>query len=216
MDLNALVAVAQTTPGPAGPGELADLLPDLVRVAWFLVGFGAVFLVGRFVVAPVVERTARQRNRNNRTLVEAVSRYVRLLAVVVALVVGISAAGYGDLLGDSALVVAAGTIVVGVAGQAVIGSLVSGVALVADPEFNVGDYIEWPDDERVVRSITLRVTRVQTQDCTLVTVPNTRLTGEAVSRPYAGVAPGSRNTSVSATTTTWTRRSRACAPPPTR
>jgi small-conductance mechanosensitive channel len=185
MDPTVAAVVAQTTPGPAGPAELADLLPDVVRVAWFLVGFGVVFLPGRFVVAPLIERATRQRNRNNRTLVEAVSRYVRLLAVVLGLVVGVSAAGYGGFLSDSALVVAAGTIVVGVAGQTVIGSLVSGVALVADPEFNVGDYIEWPDDEGVVRSITLRVTRVQTLDGTLVTVPNTRLTSEAVSRPYA-------------------------------
>jgi small-conductance mechanosensitive channel len=129
-----------------GPDELVDLLPDLVRAGWFLVGF--------------------------------------LLVLLVALFVGAGAAGFGQVLQNSALVIAAGTLAIGVAGQTVIGSLVSGLALVADPEFNVGNYIEWADREGEVRSITLRVTRVHTPDGELVTIPNTTLTSEAVARPY--------------------------------
>jgi small conductance mechanosensitive channel len=81
-------------------------------------------------------------------------------------------------------VVAAVTLAVDVAGQTVIGSLVSGLVLVADPEFNVGNYIEWDDGEGEVRSITLRETRVVTPDGELVTVPNTVLTERAITRPY--------------------------------
>ncbi|MEF8819934.1 MAG: mechanosensitive ion channel domain-containing protein [Haloferacaceae archaeon] len=176
--------VAQTTPGPVGPAEIPDLLPSLLRVGWFLAGFVLVVLVGRVVVEPLLARGLRARNQNNATLVEAVSRYLRLFVVVLAVFVGAGAAGYGGFVSDSALVVAAGTLAVGVAGQTVIGSLVSGVVLVADPEFNVGNYIEWDEGEGVVRSITLRVTRVQTPDGTLVTVPNTHLTSQAVARPY--------------------------------
>lgn len=93
-------------------------------------------------------------------------------------------AGFGGLVTDSALVIAAGTLALGVAGQAVIGSLISGLVLVTDPEFNVGNYIEWADGEGEVRSITLRVTRVVTPDGELVTIPNTVLTGGAITRPY--------------------------------
>ncbi|MFC6726959.1 mechanosensitive ion channel family protein, partial [Halobium palmae] len=77
-----------------------------------------------------------------------------------------------------------GTLALGVAGQTVVGSLISGLVLVADPEFNVGDYIEWADGEGTVRSITLRVTRVQTLNGELVTIPNTVLTSQPVTRPY--------------------------------
>jgi small-conductance mechanosensitive channel len=178
----------QTTPtpvaGPVGPAGLADYWPALVRGAWFLVGFVAITLVGWFVVEPLVGRYVRRRNRNNPTIQEAVSRYIRLLSLVVALFVAAGIAGYGGLIGDSALVIAAGTLAIGVAGQTVIGSLVSGLVLVTDPEFNVGDYIEWADREGTVQSITLRVTRVLTPDGELVTVPNTTLTGQAVTRPY--------------------------------
>jgi small-conductance mechanosensitive channel len=89
--------------------------------------------------------------------------------------VGAGVAGYGGFLTNSAL---------GVAGQAVIGSLVSGLALVVDPEFNVGDFIEWAEGEGTVQSITLRVTRVRTPDGELVTVPNTMLAEQAIARRY--------------------------------
>jgi len=170
--------------GPVGPEGLADYWPLVVSGVWFLVGFVAVAVVGWFVLEPLVARFVRRRNSNNPTIQEAVSRYVRLFVLVVAFFVAAGVAGYGDLIGDSALVIAAGTLAVGVAGQAVIGSLVSGLVLVADPEFNVGDYIEWADNEGTVQSITLRVTRILTPDGELVTVPNTLLTGQAITRPY--------------------------------
>lgn len=178
------VALATTTsPPPVGPEGLSDYGPLVVRGAWFLGGFLAVVLVGWLVVEPLVARYIARRNRNNPTIREAVSRYVRLL-VVVAVVVAAGVAGYGDLIGDSALVVAAATLAIGVAGQTVIGSVVSGLVLVVDTEFNVGDYIGWEDTEGTVQSITLRVTRVLTPDGTLVTVPNTTLTSGAVTRPF--------------------------------
>jgi len=179
------VAQVTTTPPPAvGPEGIVDYWPSLVRGAWFLAGFVAVVLVGWFVVEPLVARYVRRRNSNNPTIREAVQRYVRLLVVVVAFFVAAGVAGYGDLIGDSALVIAAATLAIGVAGQTVIGSIVSGIVLVTDPEFNVGDYIEWADGKGTVQSITLRVTRVLTLDGELITVPNTALTSQAITRPY--------------------------------
>ena len=178
---------ATPTPTPGvGVGELADYWPVVIRGLWFLGGFLVATLFGWFVAAPLVSRAVRRRNRNNPTIEDAIARYVRLLAVVVAFFVGAGVAGYGQFLSNSALVIAAGTLAVGVAGQTVIGSLLSGLVLVLDPEFNVGSYIEWPDGEGTVRSITLRVTRVQTPDGELITVPNTVLTGQAIKRPFGG------------------------------
>ncbi|MHB9288214.1 mechanosensitive ion channel family protein [Halobacteriales archaeon Cl-PHB] len=177
-----LLAVTET-PAP-GPEQLVDLWPLVIRAAWFVGAFVAVALVGLVVVEPAVSRVVRSRNRNNPTLEDAISRYVRLVVLVVALVLATSLAGYGYLIADSALVIAAGTLAIGVAGQRVIGSMVSGVALVSDPEFNVGDYIQWSEGEGHIQSITLRVTRVVSPDGELITVPNTTLTDEAVTRPY--------------------------------
>lgn len=163
---------------PVAPDALAGLRTPLVRAGL------AVVAVGWHVVEPAASRVVRRRNRNNPTIVEATSRYVRLVVVVVAADVGASAGGYGRLVGGSALVTAAATLAVGVAGQRVGGSLVSGLAPASDPEFDVEDYVEWPDREGEARSITLRVTRVETPGGDLVTVPNTTLTDGAVVRPY--------------------------------
>jgi small-conductance mechanosensitive channel len=185
MSVSTLDIVAQTpSPGGVGPDELVEFWPVVVQAAWFCGALLVIVLLGWYVVGPAIGRLVRRRNRNNPTIQEAIQRYVRLTFLVVGAIVGAIVAGYGGFVGGSALVVAAGTLVVGVAGQTVIGSLVSGVVLVTDPEFNLGDYIEWQGGEGTVESITLRVTRVKTPDGELVTVPNTELTGESVTRPY--------------------------------
>ncbi|NIB99577.1 mechanosensitive ion channel domain-containing protein [Halobacterium sp. R2-5] len=183
-DVLAVASTPVTTTSEVGPDELVDVWPLAVHVAWFLAGFLVTAALGWFVVEPLIGRVVRHRNQNNPTIQDALQRYVRLVVFLVAGVVGASLAGYGDALGDSALVVAAGTLAIGIAAQSVIGSLVSGLVLVLDPEFSVGDYIEWGDYEGVVRSIQLRATRIETVDGELVTVPNTQLTSDAIVRPY--------------------------------
>lgn len=167
-----------------GPEALAEYWPAVVRAAWFSGGVLVVLLLGLYIVEPVISRLIQSRNRNNPTLHEAVSRYMQLVALVVAVYVGAAVAGYGQFLTNSALVIAAATLAIGAAAQSVIRSLVSGFVLVLDPEFNVGDYIEWAEGEGTVRSITLRVTRVQTQSGAVVTIPNTVLTSQSVTRPF--------------------------------
>lgn len=178
----AATALLQTpTPG-LGPAELESVVPVLRRVGWFLGGVLVTGLVGWFVVEPAISRVVRRRNRGNRTIQDAIARYVRLVVALVALGVGAVLAGYGGWLTGSALVVAATALALGVAARSVVGSIVSGLVLVLDPAFNVGDAIAWEGGEGVVTAITLRVTRVRTPDGALVTVPDTVLTGQAITR----------------------------------
>lgn len=144
----------------------------------------AVYAVGRALITPAVGRVVRRRNSRNPTLVEAIERYTRLALFLLAVIVGLTVAGYGNLFGGSALVVAALTLALGVAGREVIGNLVSGIFLVSDPEFNVGDWIEWSDGAGVVETIRFRVTRVRTAGQEVITVPNTTLATTAVTRPF--------------------------------
>jgi small-conductance mechanosensitive channel len=156
----------------------------LEQAGWFAVGFVLVYVLGRVLVKPTVSRVIRTRNRNNPTLTQAIERYVEVFVLIVAVSVGVTVAGYGYVLTDSAIILAAVTLALGVAGQEVIGNLISGFFLVADPKFNVGDWIVWDDREGTVESITLRVTRVRTPENETVSVPNAELTTNAVTRPY--------------------------------
>lgn len=180
-----IVPVSQVTPSPGvGPDELIEFYPGLTRLGWFFVGFLITILIGRVVIQPFLARLLHQRNRRNPTIRDAVLRYFQVLIVIIAMFVGAGVAGYGQFLSNSALVISAVMVAIGIAAQEVIGSIVSGMALVADPEFNVGDHIEWSDGEGIVQSITLRVTRVITQNGEFVTIPNTMLTNDTITRPY--------------------------------
>lgn len=180
----AVLLQAATPPPGVGPDELVDYWPLILRVGWFFAGFFAVVILSRMFLEPTLVRLLRRRNRNNPTLRDAIRRYVRLLVLGVGIFVGAGVAGYGPTLSSSALVIGAATLAIGVAAQNVIGSIVSGIALVFDPEFNVGDYIEWSAGAGIVQSITLRVTRVETQNGELVTIPNTVLTSEPITMPF--------------------------------
>lgn len=144
------------------------------------------YAVIAWLVAPALARAVVARNPRNRTLVNAVRTYVRATGVVVAVIVATIAAGYGHVLSDSAIVVAAATLAIGVAGQEVFGNVVSGVFLVADRNFNVGDWVSWGGESGgVVEVVGFRSTRVRTTANELVTVPNTELATHAVRNPYA-------------------------------
>lgn len=180
-----------------GPGALPVVDVDVIEpevvgeVGSFLFAAGAFLLtlavvlgIGWYLLQPVADSVVRRRNPNNPTLHDAIARYIRTGVVVLGVLAGIYASGYGHVLEGSAIVIAAAALTLGVAGREVIGSIVSGLALVLDPEFNVGDYIEWEGGEGTVRSITLRVTRVSAPNGELVTVPNTVLTGGRITRPF--------------------------------
>ncbi|MFC7166787.1 mechanosensitive ion channel family protein [Halospeciosus flavus] len=171
------------------PGWLVDLFltyqGHLSRFGGFLVAATVVYTVGRLLVVPSLVRASRLRNPENPALVAAVESYAEVFLLVVAFAAGLVGAGFGSLLTKSAVVAAAITVVVGVAGQEVFGNLVAGAFLVADPDFDVGDYIEWNDRAGSVEAVDFRVTRVRTTADEVVTVPNAELATNAIQNPYA-------------------------------
>lgn len=178
------VATAQLL--PPLPEPLAPYAPLVADIVVFVAVVAGVFLAGRLFVVPVVLRVLRVRNRNNPTLVTATETYLAVGLAGVAVFAGLVATGQAAFLldTDSAILIAALTFAFGVAGQEVFGSLISGFFLVADPDFNVGDWISWSGGEGVVEAVDFRVTRIQTPDNETITVPNTELTTNALTRPF--------------------------------
>jgi small-conductance mechanosensitive channel len=156
----------------------------LSELFWFTVGFGIVYLISRVFLVPLTIRIVGARNRNNPTIETATKTYLRVMLIGFATLTGIIVAGYGRILAESAVIIAALTFAFGIAGQQVFGSLISGMFLVADPDFNVGDWIEWPGGKGTIEAVDFRVTRVRTPDNETVSVPNTELTNNALTRPY--------------------------------
>ncbi|WP_168216157.1 mechanosensitive ion channel family protein [Halorussus halobius] len=164
--------------------DLSDVPVDgYLAVLWdvgvFLVTFAAVYAVGRRVVVPLAERALSTR-RIQETVASAVVKLVHVAVAVAALRVALDAADYGHLLSIPPTVVAALTVAVGFASRDIASNLVGGVFIVTDPEFNIGDWIRWQDEEGVIEDVSFRVTRVRTFDNELLTVPNSQLATSAV------------------------------------
>jgi small-conductance mechanosensitive channel len=150
----------------------------------FLVATVLLYVVGRAVVVPLVDRSMAARG------VEEVARrpMARLAKVLVGfLAVGIAfgVAGYGNFLASLATIAAAATLAIGFALQDVIKNVVAGVFIFTDKPFQIGDWIEWDGHAGIVEDISFRVSRVRTFDNELLTVPNSQLTDGVIKNPVA-------------------------------
>ncbi len=175
--------MCRSVSGVAPGAEPSELPTDrYIELAWsvgeFAVAFAAVYAVGRWVLEPLVERALDA--RINRTAANALVKGIRVGVLVVALRVALDVADYGYLLSIPPTVVAALTVAAGFASRDIASNLVSGVFIVTDPEFNIGDWIQWRDREGVIEDISFRVTRIRTFDNELLTVPNSQLATSAV------------------------------------
>ncbi|WP_122088901.1 mechanosensitive ion channel family protein [Halalkalicoccus subterraneus] len=154
----------------------------LSNVATFLLTFALVYAFGRAVVEPAARYLMDLRGTEP-TLRRGLQQVLAVAVVVASIVTGLWVAGLGYLLDRSALVVAALTVALGFAAQDVVGNVVSGVFIVTDPKFNIGDWIRWEGGEGIIEDIDFRATRVRTFDNEIVTVPNAALTTTTVVNP---------------------------------
>jgi len=150
----------------------------------FVVALLVVYVVGRLVIIPLVDRVM-----DTRGLDVHARKPLRKLTLAVVVFVGIAVAfgfaGYGNFLQSLATVAAAATLAIGFAMQDVIANFVAGIFIFTDKPFRIGDWIEWDGNSGIVEDISFRVTRVRTFDNELLTVPNSNLTDDVIKNPVA-------------------------------
>ena len=170
---NATGATGGTTPSwlPEGVQAVIDATPTtVIQLAQSLVVIALAYLVSQLLVQLLGRRIARRFRRPSltRTALRGIRGIVFLFAVFT--VMGI----YGYELSDLTLSVAVFSAVVGVILAPIVGSVISGVFLLADQPYEIGDMIELADrNERgFVEDITLRYTKIFTLDNTFLVIPN--------------------------------------------
>ncbi|WP_158853870.1 mechanosensitive ion channel family protein [Halorhabdus sp. CUG00001] len=165
------------TPPTEGSGvtRAAEVVPtwvpswaiDLVAVVVVLVG---AWLLSRGLVTLFGRRIARHFRRPSltRTFLSGIRAGVSVLALLVILRI------FGLKLGDIALSVTVFSAVVGVVLAPIVGSVISGIFLLADQPYEIGDMVELADTNRrgFVEDITLRYTKIFTLDNTFLVIPN--------------------------------------------
>ncbi|GAB6862586.1 mechanosensitive ion channel family protein [Haloplanus litoreus] len=169
----------QLGPGIGMQGLVPALVGAVTTVVVFVVAFVVIYLIGKAVVRRGV-RGALERRGFDETLVGLAVSTAVAVAAVLAIALAATVAGFGVVLAAFATLAGALALAVGFAAQDLIANFVAGVFIIQDEPFTVGDWIEWDDGSGVVREIHLRVTKLDTFDNQLVTVPNADLANAAV------------------------------------
>jgi small conductance mechanosensitive channel len=149
------------------PAWIPDWSIDLVTAAVVVL---LAWVVAKFVVQVFGRRVAQRFRRPSltRTFLRGMQVGVYLLAFFTILRI------YGLNLGNIALSVTVFSAVVGVVLAPIVGSIISGVFLLADQPYEIGDMIEIVDrgQRGFVEDITLRYTKMFTMDNTFLVIPN--------------------------------------------
>ncbi len=165
------------------PPELSGPFADaVVGAAIFLLAFVVLYLIGKRVVLPILNRVLNARNLD-RHAKTPIKKLVWIVYLFIGITVAFGVAGYDDFLRSLATIAAAATLAIGFAMQDVLKNFVAGVFIFSEKPFKIGDWIEWDDNNGVVEDISLRITRVRTFDNELLTVPNSQLTDNVVKNP---------------------------------
>ncbi|PSP86616.1 mechanosensitive ion channel protein [Halobacteriales archaeon QS_1_68_17] len=180
--------------GPETTGFVAELLADagipvdyanpVGSAITFLVAFVILYVLGKSVVMPLVDRVLDRRGLDAHAK-KPLQKVALILLVFAAIALSFGFAGYGNFLTALATVAAAATLAIGFAMQDVIQNFVAGIFIFTDKPFRIGDWIEWDGNSGIVEDISLRVSRVRTFDNELLTVPNSQLTDDVIKNPTA-------------------------------
>ncbi|RDI72745.1 mechanosensitive ion channel family protein [Halopelagius longus] len=166
----------QTPPGDAQEA-LGAFLPEWLFVpGWQYVVAAVVLVVGyalsQYASRVLGRRVARRFRRQS--VAQTVLRLIRFSVMAVAVAVAVSVLGFE--FGDIVLSVTVFSAVLGVVLAPLVGSIISGLFILADEPYEIGDMIELEDGRKgFVDEITIRYTKVYTLDNTSLVVPNANM-----------------------------------------
>ncbi|WP_254535163.1 mechanosensitive ion channel family protein [Halomarina litorea] len=158
--------------------EVNQLLPEWFQIPQLVIQLGLSALIlllawyaSRYVNQMLGRRIARRFKRPS--VSRTILRLIRLGIFLVAFSI-IFGTVFGLGLGNVALSVTVFSAVIGVVLAPIVGSIISGLFVLADQPYEVGDMIQLVDRDTTgfVEDITLRYTKIFTLDNTFLVVPN--------------------------------------------
>lgn len=140
----------------------------LVAIALLVLGVWFSKLVVRLLGRPIARRFRRQ------SVAQTVLRVVRLATFAIAVTLAMSVLGLQ--LGNIVLSVTVFSAVVGVILAPIVGNFISGLFVLADQPYEIGDMVELGDGTTgFVDEITIRYTKIFTLDNTFLVLPNSSM-----------------------------------------
>lgn len=117
-------------------------------------------------------------NSKNEAVNSFLCKLVRLVLWMISLLVIFKELGF-DLTGLVAGL-GVGSVIISLAAQDTVKSLLSGVTILTEKPFEIGDWIKVGDYQGSVLDITFKSTRIKANDNTIITIPNSMVTEECV------------------------------------
>ncbi len=181
-----------STPAAGVPTSGTELLAQYGDVAvsfaitlvTFVLTFLILYRVGKSVLVRATRRALDAREFSS-AVVSLGSSIAGAVALIGAVAIAATAAGYPTILAAFATIAGALALGLAFAASDIIENFVAGIFILKDKPFAVGDYIEWNGNGGIVRDIDLRVTKLDTWDNEQLTVPNGDLAGSVVTNPVA-------------------------------
>lgn len=155
------------------------IIPYLFPVVKTLLILLVAYLINKLLVKKWIFRLAK-RVKIKRADIKPLKNVTALVIYIIAFV---SVLGVWGLKGSlTGLLAGAGFagIVVGFATKDIIGNFISGLILIVDQNFNVGDVVEVSGTWGVVEDIDIRTSTIMTWDGELVVIPNSKVTNEVI------------------------------------
>jgi Small-conductance mechanosensitive channel len=165
--------------------EYGDLVVSFgITVVSFVLTFLVLYYVGKPLTVRLTRRALDEREFSQ-SIVNLGTTVAGTVAVFGAVAIAAVVAGFPVILSAFATIFAALALGFAFAASNVVENFVAGIFIIKDEPFGIGDYIEWEGNSGIVRDINLRVTKLDTFDNELVTVPNGELANNAVTNPVA-------------------------------
>lgn len=141
----------------------------------------AVFFVGLFATRWLqrwLDRNVMARSQTDPGVRNSVNTFMGYFGIAIAAIIGVSAAGID--LSSLAFVAGALSLGIGFGLQTIVSNFVSGLILLAERPFKVGDWVVAGTVEGFVRRIAVRATEIETFQSQSIIVPNSQLINASV------------------------------------
>lgn len=156
---------------------------EMQKIVAFIVGIVALLFVNK-ILKKLSETLGRQFPSKRLLVLQIITIMIFLIYII-----GVIAVFYGALKPSKELMLAIGgsiAVAMGLALKDIVSSLVSGLILLFDQPFQVGDRVSFNGVYGEIKSIGLRAVRLNTLDDNLVTIPNSRFLTDIVASGNSG------------------------------
>jgi small conductance mechanosensitive channel len=169
MDFQDIISIL-STPIPLTNITVGNVL---IAVILLIIGYLVVALVVRYI------RHAMRKAKLEKILVEFVSRFTRILLLIVVLLVAVGFLGIDVGSGLVSISVVFG-FVIGFAFQDMLGNLAAGFMIALTRPFKVGDYVDAAGLSGSIQHVGVSNTTLLTVDNKKVIIPNSKVWGDAI------------------------------------